>query len=486
MNTSVQQPSDNQNTYIQKRKNEYKKKNPGASFFVQTQERWQTRSMFKRLLPALIITLLIFAGGAAQSFWPTTDPARYQCDALAFWLGSQAIHLLPVDHCSFLLPIGTAQPAFHMLPTEYPPLTLLLFSIPLILPLAYYQVGFVFIMSALMLLTYLIIRRYGQPGGAVAFLLYIVIGACALVPMRYDLLPALLTLLSVIAAHRQRWTLSYLALAAGVLLKIYPILLLPALFIAEQRSKQLMYIPNTAALRQLPAQLWRTIRQCLQWQWRNCLLFLGSIIIVTGLFALLNFQNAVVSQISYFLKRPVQIESSGATLLWLAHIGGTPWTIRYDFGSINLYTQLNGLISPFFSGLFILGVIFVLWLQWQNKLDLVQAFIALTLIFISSGKVFSPQYLIWLIPLLAYAGAFTRFWTIMWTIISFLTSFIYIVFYSQILDPNHIKIPTGFFEVAALRNILLCALTIIYLWNRSNAQSSFMATQGTETCRRQQ
>ncbi len=432
---------------------------------MRTQDHWQTWSSIKRTLPALIITLLIFCGGAAQSFWPTTDPARYQCYALTFWLGSQAIHLLPANHCSFLLPIATAQPALHMLPLEYPPLTLLLFSLPLLLPLAYYQVGFVFIMSALMLFTYWLILRYGQRGGAVAFLIFMVLGACALVPMRYDLLPAVLTLLSLIAAHKQRWTAAYIALTCGVLFKIYPILLFPALFIAEQRSKELMNIPTTTALRQLPAQLWRTLRDCLHWQWWNSLLFFGSIIIVTGLFALVNFQNAVVSQISYFLTRPIQIELSGASLLWLAHLGGMAWTISYKFGSINLNTGLNGIISPLLTGCFVLGVLFVLWLQWQRKMDLAQTIIALTLVFITTGKVFSPQYLIWLIPLLAYSGTLTKFWTLIWIIISFLTTFIYVVFYSQILDPHHIKIPAGFFEVATIRNILLSILTLAYLFN---------------------
>jgi hypothetical protein len=455
---------------------EYKKKNPGDDFFARMQDRWQTWSSLQRALPALIITLLIFCGGAAQSFWPTTDPARYQCYALTFWLGSQATHLLPANHCSFL-DIITAQPAWHMLPKEYPPLTLLLFSLPLLLPLAYYQVGFVFIMSALMLFTYWLILRFGGRGGAAAFLVFMVVGACALVPMRYDLLPAVLTLLSLIAAHKRRWTLAYIALAGGVLLKIYPILLLPALFIAEQRSKDLMYVPTTTALRQLPAQLWHTLKDCLHWQWWNSLLFFGCIIVVTGLFALANFQNAVVSQISYFLTRPIQIESSGASLLWLAHLAGMPWTVIYNFGSINLCAQhgssnnlcaplqLSQIVSPLFTGLFVLGVLFILWLQWQRKMDLAQTTIALTLVFITTGKVFSPQYLIWLIPLLAYSGLFTKFWTLMLGSISFLTTFIYIVFYSQILDPIHIKIPAGFFEVAIIRNILLSILTLAYLFN---------------------
>ncbi|GCE16276.1 hypothetical protein KDK_00760 [Dictyobacter kobayashii] len=283
--------------------------------------------------------------------------------------------------------------------------------------------------------------------------------------MRYDLLPATCTLFSLIMAHQKRWRMAYIVLAVAVLLKIYPILLLPAFFIAEQQSDGKLYAPTSTALKNLPAQLYHTILGCTRWHWRNCLLFFALLITVTGAFALLDFQYAVISQFSYFLQRPIQIESMGASLLWLAHLGGMSWRITYDFGSINMYTALNAFVSPLFTLLFVLSVVYILWLQWQRRMTLLQTVIALTLAFIATGKVFSPQYLIWLIPLLAYAGAFNKVWTILWGLISFLTTFIYVAFYSQILDPAHIHLPSGFFEVATIRNILLAVLTLAYLFN---------------------
>ncbi|GCF11869.1 membrane protein [Dictyobacter arantiisoli] len=407
--------------------------------------------------------------GAAQSIWATTDPARYQCYALTFWLGSQATHLLPSTQCQFLI-IKQVYSAFQMLPQEYPPLTLTVFSLPLFLPLTWYQATFAFIMAALVLYTYFVIRREGLKGSAETYIFYMVVGGCALVTVRYDLLPAVLTLLSVIAARKRRWTTAYIALAFGVLLKIYPLLLAPVLFIAEQQSQQGMQCPTDGRISRTPQQLWRTLQSCFRWQWRNGLLFSAIIIAVTALFALADFQNAVVSQLYYFLKRPIQSESLAASLFWVAHLGGLSWQIVYDYGSVNIYTSISSIVSPLMTVLFVFGVIAIFWLQWQRRLDMTQTVIALTLLFITTGKVFSPQYLIWLIPLLAYSGAFNRFWLIIWGTISLLTTLIYAIFYSQIIDSQHIKIPAGFFAVSSLRNFLLAYLLLAYLFNWHQAR----------------
>ncbi|WP_338251113.1 glycosyltransferase family 87 protein [Dictyobacter halimunensis] len=432
--------------------------------YVKAQQKLSQPGGLASTIPVVIITLLMFIGAAAQGFWPLTDPARYQCYALTFWLGSNATHMLPSVQCSFLNLSGS-HPAFHMLPLEYPPLTLLPFSLPLLAPLAYYQVAFAFLMSLVIIFIYWLMLRYGPPGGAVAFLVFLVIGACALAPMRYDLLPAACTLLGLIMAHQKRWRMAYVMLAIAVLLKIYPILLFPAFFIAEQQSTERIYVPADSSLRGLPSHLYRTLLGCVRWRWSNCLFFFVPLLAVTGFFALLDFQNAVVSQVSYFLHRPIQVESLGGSLLWLAHLGGLNWRIVYDFGSINMYTSLNSLVAPVLTVLFVLAVAYIFWLQWQSRLTLTQTVIALTLAFITTGKVFSPQYLIWLIPLLAYAGAFNKAWTILWGSVSLLTMFIYVAFYSQILNSTHVHMPVGFFEVAFIRNILLALLTLAYLFN---------------------
>ncbi len=291
--------------------------------------------------------------------------------------------------------------------------------------------------------------------------------------MRFDLLPALLTLLSIIAAERKRWTAAYITLAFGVLLKIYPILLLPALFIAEQQARTRFHRPPEALLlREIPTQLWLTLRDITHWRWHNCLLFAGILLSITGIFALCNFDNAVTSQINYFMQRPIQIESTGGTLLWVAHELGMQWWITYTFGSINIISSLNSIISPLSTASFLLGVVYVFWLQWHKQLSIAQVVIALTLVFIVTGKVFSPQYLIWLIPLLAYTGAFDAFWLFIWGTISVLTTIIYLFFYSQVTDSQRIVLPAGFSETVAVRNIFFVLLTLSYLFNWFQARQS--------------
>jgi hypothetical protein len=407
----------------------------------------------------------MFCGASWQVFWSNTDPARYQCYALTFWLGSDTTALLPPNQCSFLH-TAVPQAAFHMLPLEYPPLTLLPFSLPLLAPLPYYQMAFAILMALTSMLIYWTLLKCGPHNAALVFALYLLIGAVAFAPGRFDLLPAAFTLLCLIAAERGHWASAYVALAFGTLFKLYPIILLPVLFLAEQQLQGHMKMPTPPfSLLRLPGQLWYTLQEMKRWRWRNCGVFFTIVLGITGFFALLNFQGAVTSQVSYFAQRPIQVEASGSTLLWLAQGAGIPLQIVYTYGSLNIMSKLDGMISQISMVLLAIGYIAVLWMQWRGKLDLIQASIAVTLVFIATGKVFSPQYLIWLMPLLAYAGAFDTFWLLTWSAISLLTTLIYGYFYTRPINPLLIPYTHGFVEAVTLRNVLFIFVTLAYLFN---------------------
>ena len=130
-----------------------------------------------------------------------------------------------------------------------------------------------------------------------------------------------------------------------------------------------------------------------------------------------------------------------------------------------MVSALGGVVSNLSEILFITGYIYSIYLQWRGKLDIVQTFIALLLVFIATGKVFSPQYLIWVIPLLAYSGAFDRFWLIVWGSISLLTTIIYPYFYTRIIDAVKMPYVPGFIQIVTARNILFVLLTLAYLFN---------------------
>ncbi len=417
-------------------------------------------------LPIIAIDIFMFCGASWQIFWLHTDAARYQCYALTFWMGSIGTHLLPADQCWFLPTSLASQPPFHMLPLEYPPLTLVIFSLALLAPLLYYQLVFALLMALTAVLIYWLLLRYGPRGSALAFSIYLLIGASATAEGRYDLVPAALTLLCLIAAERKHWTFAYVAMAFGFMLKIYPILLLPALFIAEQRDAQRLHIPpESLTIKSLTGELWHTLQGIRQWCWRNSLIFIGIIVGVTGFYSLIDFNGAVLSQLSYFANRPVQVESTGSILLWLGTRFGFPVQIVYTFGSLNMISALGEYVSILFESLFVLGYVYTIFLQWRGKLDVTQASIALLLIFIVTGKVFSPQYLIWIVPLLAYSGAFGSFWLITWGTISLLTTIIYPFFYTLITDGLKIPYLPGFIQIVTARNFLLVLLTLAYLFN---------------------
>ena len=75
------------------------------------------------------------------------------------------------------------------------------------------------------------------------------------------------------------------------------------------------------------------------------MLFFAILLAITGFFALFDFKGAVLSQVSYFANRPLQVESSGSILLWLGEFIGFPVHIVYSFGSINMVSALGGDVS---------------------------------------------------------------------------------------------------------------------------------------------
>jgi hypothetical protein len=68
-------------------------------------------------------------------------------------------------------------------------------------------------------------------------------------------------------------------------------------------------------------------------------------------------------------------------------------------------------------------------------------------------------------PLLAYAGAFDKFWLLCWGAISVLTTFIFVYLYSRVADPLLIPYVPGFVPIVSIRNMLFVLLTLAYLFN---------------------
>ncbi len=434
--------------------------------------------------PLLLLIVVLFCEAGWLVYIAPTDVTHYACYGVTFWLGGSGTSLLPPAWCAFLPSASLASP-LHMLPLEYPPLTLVAFSLPLLAPLPYYTLSFALLMSLVVAVIYWLLAQTDFPQAAPVFLLYLLLGAVVVAQERFDLLPALCTLVCLLAATRDRWTTAYIALALGVLLKFYPIVMLPALFLAEQRAysvqKELTAL-STSWVR-------RTWREVQRWRWRNSLLAVVLIVLVMGAFALLNFNDAILSPLSYFLQRPPQIESLASSFIWVASHAGVSYRIDFSFGSLNLESSTVRLISPVETLLTLVGLLGVYWLQGRRSIDLAQALVALVCVLIVTGKVFSPQYLIWLFPLLAYSfasGRIGRLWMYGWAAISLLTTFIYLFYYSHLANvstaPTIVQTLPGFFAVVALRNLLLACVVLAFFANwwhvRSGASTYKLAGSG--------
>lgn len=415
-------------------------------------------------LPLMIIVVIFLVAAIIESLLPTNDVSNYECYATVFWLGKSGLANLPAGQCTFL----QQSVQFHSFPLEYPPFSLVLFSIPLIIPVISYPLGFGVTMALLVALIYWMLLRFGPHGSAPVFGLYLLFSSFATALTRFDIFPAGMTVLCLILGERKHWSLAYIVLAIAVLTKLYPIVLFPLLFVAEQNDRNAINVnPGPFHPRNILKDLWKIVLSFNKFQYKNSLIFLGLVAGITGLFGLLNFNGAALGSTAFFLARPFQVESSGSVFLWLASFWGIPISREFSFGSLNVLSPISDWVSQ--GSLFVLYslyIVIVLMLVLK-KFELKQAFLATLMVVLATSKVFSPQYLIWLVPLLAFSTNYRKPWLVLWGSISLVTDIIFPIFYIMTAWVNILNLPSmpGFMQVVACRNVIFVFTTLAYLFN---------------------
>ncbi len=409
---------------------------------------------------------LLFYGVSYQLFRPRTDVGKYQCYALVFWRGRNAVHVLPHEQCLFLnyyspesiiqdmgsnkvpgsiIRLAESQNtsgAFRNLPFEYPLLSIIPFSLGLIAPIAWYQVAFAIWMLLLAAGIYYILYKTRSTGAAIAFAFYLVIGNWGSAVARFDLVPAALILGSVMLAARSKWNWSFALLALATMFKFFPVLLVFPFLIAQQKQY---------------SEKWYS------WQrWRALVLYCGICAMATLLSFSLNIANTI-NPFLYFLNRPIQVESMPATLLWIGKYLGYPFKIVQSYGSVNIESALNSNISLSSTLCLIAGLLYTFWLQWRGKLDIYSASMLTILIIIATGKVFSPQYLIWIAPFIAFVGQANWKWLLTWGVIGLLTTWIYPNMY-DLAPLKYVPLLPTFYPVVFARELLIFGFIIVLFY----------------------
>jgi hypothetical protein len=101
--------------------------------------------------------------------------------------------------------------------------------------------------------------------------------------------------------------------------------------------------------------------------------------------------------------RPLQIESLGSAVLVAAHhVFGLGLSVETSHGSQNLGGSLPDAVGAAESAVVLAGLV-ALWLWFarrpRDRETLVRTSAAAVCLFVAFGKVLSPQYLLWLVPL---------------------------------------------------------------------------------------
>lgn len=430
----------------------------------------------------LMVCLLVY-GVSWQIFRTFTDAARYECYAVDFWQGTKALDRFPVSQCAFITHPTNAYVTtqdvvqfmqshevpqfvvnfvagqdstlpFHALPHEYPLLTVVPFTLALLAPTYWYQVGFAFLMALVAVGIYVMLLRYRSRSAAIAFAFYIGVGGWGTAAGRFDLVPSALTLIAVLYAMRSRWNWAFFWLALATVIKFYPLPLLLPFLLAQQMTSREKWLS------------WRRLAPLG--------VFVGVCIVTFGASFLLSVEGTI-GPLSYFENRPFQIESAAASVLWLAHLVGVPLQPVFTYGSLNVLSPLASAVSPVMTLLLLLGLGFTYWLQWRRKIDVALSTLLTLLIVMMTGKVFSPQYMIWVAPLVAYVGRANYRWLVSWGMLSLLTTMIYPFLYTLSHSLTSAPAVYLFYPTVAVRNLVLLifivSLLIYYARVKSVPQS---------------
>jgi hypothetical protein len=200
---------------------------------------------------------------------------------------------------------------------------------------------------------------------------------------RFDLWPAALTVAAVATLLTGHWRWSAILFGVAIATKIYPVVCVPIGFVW----------------------VWRQYGRRAAIVWSGLLATLVAAVFAP--FAVLA-PDGIAHSFSFQLGRPLQIESLGAALLVTAHwLGGLPLVLHSDHGSTNIVGALPNLLGNISTACQIVLLVGI-WMLFArgpaSRQRFVIAVAAAVSTFVAFGKVFSPQYMIWLIPLVPLVG----------------------------------------------------------------------------------
>jgi hypothetical protein len=197
---------------------------------------------------------------------------------------------------------------------------------------------------------------------------------------RFDIFPATAALAAVLYAGSRRHVSSGLATGLGATLKLWPALLAPI-----QRTRRQAVVATAVAG--------------------------GFVLGVAGITFQLTGSTGFSQVLGYQSDRGLQIESLAALpLVWLHHFGVDGYESRFAFGAWEITGPSVPVMADAASIAFVIGLVFIGLMHWRlMKVDAGRRGVALTavtllLVSLVTNKVFSPQYVLWLLAVVVAAS----------------------------------------------------------------------------------
>lgn len=282
-------------------------------------------------------------------------------------------------HLGYMQQLVAGHVPFRDFFPEYPPLAFLFTSIPALLDrsLAYYFELFRALCCAIDVGIFAIVLRHDR-GRMARGLLYI-LTTTALGPLIYDRMDIALgglLLVALMSISGGRWRTHCLAVGAAIAFKIIPIVWVPPILAAAVRRRP-RRLGSTLLLLAIP-----TIASC-------------------DLFATFGgYQYTPL--LDYHLNRGVQIESTPGVVELIGMQFGLPGTVHHEYGSFNVHTRYEHALVAVSTLLVFCTILAGTLIVLRRAADattmalLLAAVLATTVFF---GKVLSPQYFVFLAPL---------------------------------------------------------------------------------------
>ncbi|QWB26137.1 MULTISPECIES: glycosyltransferase family 87 protein [Streptomyces] len=313
---------------------------------------------------------------------------------------------------------------------QYPPAAALAILSPALLPFLHYATAFFVLVCVTDLIVLALLMYAGRrPGKTLRGAWVWVVGVPLLGPTvysRYDVMVTAVAMAALLAGARHPKTMGALA-AFGALLKVWPAMLLLA---ARRRSAWASALVTGLAVTGAFA------------------------LVMPGGFAFLTFQR----------DRGTEVESLGALVFHVARHFGWNGEVRLNYGSIEFLGPYVSEVST--AALFLTGAAFgwlVLWRLLARRFEehtLADAAFVAVLMFTTTSRVISPQYMVWLVGLaavcLCFPGSRMRLPVGLVLVACFVTVLEFPLYFANVVASDGLGITLLF-----LRNGLLVVATLL-------------------------